>query len=118
MSREIRKNQTFKIGLVYFVISFMIGLSYIVKVFFIEGCYAFESNYEVAHTFIEIELASKMLREGVTSSGLLFLFCAFTVHRIVIFMNSSIIMLFLATSGSEVEINGRMSKSIGEKIRF
>jgi len=51
-------------ALAYCVIPLGIGLSYIVKVFFLGNCYAFETNDEVAHTFLEIPLAWSMIGKG------------------------------------------------------
>lgn len=48
----------------YVVIPIIIGLAFIVEVFLIDGCYAYDANDEVAHTFTEIPLVWRMIREG------------------------------------------------------
>jgi len=48
----------------YIVIPVIIGLAFISKVFLIDGCYAYDANDEVAHTFTEIPLVWRMIREG------------------------------------------------------
>lgn len=50
--------------LIYAIIPGVIALTYIGKVFLIDGCFAFEANDEVAHTFVEIRLAWNILKSG------------------------------------------------------
>ncbi len=50
--------------LAYFAVPAAIGLIFIARVFVLTDCFAFEQNDEVVHTFLEMKLAWKMMREG------------------------------------------------------
>jgi len=50
--------------LAYAVLPAVLGVSYVIKTFLEDGCYAFETNDEVAHTFLEIDRAWQLVREG------------------------------------------------------
>lgn len=57
-------NRTIKVILAYAVLPTVLGVSYVIKAFLQNGCYAFETNDEVAHTFLEIDRAWRLIREG------------------------------------------------------
>ncbi len=61
---RLKSSTTTRHVLAYFAVPITVGLIFIIRVFLINDCYAFENNDEVAHTFVDINLAWKMLREG------------------------------------------------------
>lgn len=57
-------NRNINALMAYAILPAVLGISYVFKAFLMEGCYAFETNDEVAHTFLEIDRAWRLIREG------------------------------------------------------
>ena len=54
---RLKSSTTTRHVLAYFAVPITVGLIFIIRVFLINDCYAFENNDEVAHTFVDINLA-------------------------------------------------------------